>query len=202
MTGPFTEPHQSSILFSSQCFNTGSPSLFVPCEISLPFRFWDKNVCALLISSMHAACSVLGHSYMITWILFGKEYTLQSASFCGFLFLLLTSFTLGPIILCITLFPYTINLLLLWIVWCDPHYKMIDYYTCHVIVVLCVLILANVSGRKTTDSKVKGYGDSRIPSTAHFFVNIILIFHDYSSEIFQLCHNSRGFIGWLYIMIF
>jgi hypothetical protein len=79
---------------------------------------------------------------------------------------------------------------------------MIDYYTCHVIVVLCVLILANVSGRKTTDSKVKGYGDSRIPSTAHFFVNIILIFHDYSSEIFQLCHNSRGFIGWLYIMIF
>ena len=76
--------------FPLSFFNTVSPSLLVPCEMSLPFRFWDESLYAFLISSMRASCSVLSR-YLIT--LFGKEYTLQSASICIFLFLPLISFS-------------------------------------------------------------------------------------------------------------
>jgi hypothetical protein len=122
--------------------------------MSLPFRFWDKSLYAFLISSMRAACSVLSH-YLIT--LFDKEYTLQSASICIFLFLPFTSFPWSQNILCITLFSYTINLLVLWFVWCDS-YGVIHftrwlcgeshpYKTRCVIVALCVLISTFLGGR-------------------------------------------------------
>ena len=129
MIGPFPEPHQSSTLFASQFFNSVPPSLLVPCEISVPFSFWDKSLYAFLISSMRATCCVLSHIYLIT--LFGKEYTLQSAPICIFLFLLLTSFSWSPNILCVIPFSYTINFLLLWIIWRDSHYKVINYVVSH-----------------------------------------------------------------------
>jgi len=79
--------------------------------MSLPFRCWDKSLYAFLISSVRAACSVLSHSYLIT--LFSKEYTLQSASICIFLFLPVTSFPWSLNILWIALFSRTVSLLLL-----------------------------------------------------------------------------------------
>jgi hypothetical protein len=102
-SGPYPQPDWSSpyhpispisILRLSTHLRLSLPSGLIPSG------FPTNNLCALLITSIHATCPAhLILFDLIFLIMFGIEYKLRSSSLCSFLQSLVTSSLFGPNIL-------------------------------------------------------------------------------------------------------